>query len=82
MPNKPGSPGRVGKRRDAKREPGFFAHAPVKTRAATVAENSREQIQRRNVRTGHLGDVPRHRELRQLRRKFLVHFAPAKLRRF
>src|SRR5690242_10023173 len=72
----------VGKRRYAKREPGLFTHALVEPRTAAVAQNRGEQIQRGNVRARYLRYVPCHREMSQLGRKFLVHFAAAKLRRF
>ena len=70
---------RVRKRRYIKCKTSFFAHAPIKPRAASIPENSREQIERGNVRTRDFRDVPGHREMRQLRRKFPVYFSPAKL---
>src|SRR4029453_4607739 len=73
---------RVRKCRYTKREAGFFAHAPIKPRAPPVSENSREQIQRGNVRTCDFRDVPGHREMCQFRGKFPVNFSPAKLWRF
>src|SRR6266478_6291594 len=66
----------------AERETGFFAHAPIQTRTAPVAQDGREKIERGNVRICDLRNVPRQREMRQFRGKFLVHFPPAKLRRF
>src|SRR5262249_56159379 len=73
---------RIRKRRYTKCQAGFFAHTPIKPRAATIAENSREQIERGNVRTRDFRDVPRHRKMCQLRGKFPVDFSPAKLCRF
>src|SRR5690349_7000662 len=70
---------RVRKRRNTKCETGFFAHAPIKPRTAPIAENSGEQIESGNVGTCDLRDVPGHREMCQLRRKFAVDFSPAKL---
>ena len=72
---------RVGKGRDAKGESGFFAHAPVKARAAAIAENGREEIERRNIGMGDFRNMPREREPGQLRRKFLVNDARPELRR-
>src|SRR5437016_12427241 len=40
----------VGKSRDAESETRFFADSPIQTRAASLAQNRRKQIQRRHVR--------------------------------
>src|SRR6266702_1391375 len=66
--------------RDAKRQTGLFTHTPIQTRAAPIAEDSREQIERGYVWICKLWDVPGERQMRQFSRKFLMHFAAAKLR--
>ena len=73
--------GRVGKRRDTKGESGFFAHAPVKARAAAITENGREEIERRDVGMRDFRNMPGEREAGQLRGKFLVNNALPELRR-
>jgi len=50
---KPGSPA-LGKTLICKREASFFAHALVKPRAAAIANNRREQIERGKRRARHL----------------------------
>ena len=72
---------RVGKRRYAERQTRLFANAPVQPRAAPVAQNGREQVERRYIGTRDLWNVPREGEVRQFCGKFLVYFSPAKLRR-
>ena len=82
IPRSPGIAWGVGKSRDAESETRFLAHAPVQSRAASVPQNRREKIERRNIGMGDLGNVPGEREPRQLGRKFIVNFAPAELWRF
>ena len=72
----------IGKRRHAVGQARFLAQLPVEPGAAAIAEDGREKIERRHIGMGDLGNVPRERETRQLGDKFLMHFAPAKLRRF
>ena len=72
-------PRRVGKSRNAIGEPGLFTHAPVETRAAAIAQNRREQIDRRDVRMRDLRDVPGERKASQFGGKLFMHFAPAEL---
>ncbi len=80
-PEQPRIARRVGKGRDAENKTRFLAHPAIESRAAAVAQNGREQIERRHIGMGDLRNVPGQRETRQFRGKLFVHLAPPLLRR-